>query len=89
MSSVITKIMSDRIIARPRYMANAKAPVGAAVWSDTWIALPRGHRGFRYRNVFTEELLDVELRGDATGLALAAVCGHFPVALLERTTGGG
>ena len=57
------------------------APTGDAVWSDTSIALARdGHAfgGRRYRNVFTDDVIDCG--GDT--LAAATVLQRFPVALL-------
>lgn len=57
-----------------------RPPVGPEVWGDTWMEVPAG----RYRNVFTGEDLVAEEREGTSGLPLAAVLGHFPVALLTR-----
>ena len=64
-----------------------RPPLGADTWGDTWLALPADHAGRRYRNHFTgEELTATECDG-AVGLPLAAICAHFPVALLEQVAG--
>ncbi|MBI4498659.1 MAG: malto-oligosyltrehalose synthase [Chloroflexi bacterium] len=59
-------------------------PQGESVWKDTWLALPHEQVGRRYRNCLTGEVLAVGEYDGAPGLPLAALCGHFPVALLER-----
>ena len=60
-----------------------RAPVGA-VWGETRLLLPDGERGRRYRDVLTGVTLTVEGAPGSAGLALADVCAHLPVALLER-----
>jgi (1->4)-alpha-D-glucan 1-alpha-D-glucosylmutase len=61
-----------------------RPPLGADVWGDTWLALPPEYAGRRYRNHFTGEELTATDRDGITGLPLAALCAHFPVALLEQ-----
>lgn len=59
-------------------------PLGVEVWKDAWLALPRERMGRGYRNLLTGEVLSVARHRDTRGLPLAALCKHFPVALLER-----
>ncbi|MBI1913245.1 MAG: malto-oligosyltrehalose synthase [Planctomycetes bacterium] len=61
-----------------------KPPTGATVWHDTWLPLPAGENGRRYRNGFTGETLTVGERDGQPGLALAEVLENFSVALLVR-----
>lgn len=59
-------------------------PIRDSVWRGTWLALPYESEGGRYRNVFTGEVLPVESREGAPGIAMGDALRHFPVALLER-----
>jgi (1->4)-alpha-D-glucan 1-alpha-D-glucosylmutase len=59
-------------------------PMGALAWGDTWLSLPDGDLGRTYRHHFTGETFVAGERG----LALSAVLGHFPVALLSRLPQG-
>lgn len=61
-------------------------PLGEKVWKDTWLALPPQSAGRIYRNLFTNEKLSVGEKEGLSGLSLADVFSHFPVALLERMT---
>ncbi len=77
------------IIVAPRLVVGltggeAQPPLGEEIWGDTWLALPIEHAGRRYRNLFTGEELTATNRDGTLGLPLAALCAHFPVALLER-----
>ncbi|MDE3153555.1 MAG: malto-oligosyltrehalose synthase [Acidobacteriota bacterium] len=60
----------------------SRPPVGADLWADTVLRLPPGTGGGRFRNVFTDEVLDVPAGGDAV-LPVGAVLREFPVGLLE------
>jgi (1->4)-alpha-D-glucan 1-alpha-D-glucosylmutase len=64
-----------------------RPPLGADVWGDTWLALPAEYAGRRYRNHFTGEELTATERDGAVSLPLAALCAHFPVALLAQISG--
>jgi (1->4)-alpha-D-glucan 1-alpha-D-glucosylmutase len=59
------------------------APLGL-VWGATRLVLPADEAGSKWRNVFTGEVLTAGGLVGEPGLPLAAVFGHFPVALLER-----
>jgi (1->4)-alpha-D-glucan 1-alpha-D-glucosylmutase len=77
------------IVVAPRLVVGLtggeeQRPLGADIWGDTWLALPPEHAGHRYRNIFTGEELTVTDRDGTPGLSLAALCAHFPLALLER-----
>ncbi|HEY7908547.1 MAG TPA: hypothetical protein VIC60_06710, partial [Thermomicrobiales bacterium] len=64
-----------------------RSPLGTDAWGDTWLTLPAEYAGRRYRNHFTGEELTATERDGAVGLPLAALCAHFPVALLEQIEG--
>jgi (1->4)-alpha-D-glucan 1-alpha-D-glucosylmutase len=59
-------------------------PLGAGVWKDTRLLLPSEMAGQIYQNLFTGEKHSAEGRDRKSGLVLAAVFSHFPVALLQR-----
>jgi (1->4)-alpha-D-glucan 1-alpha-D-glucosylmutase len=58
-------------------------PVGAAAWGETRVLL-EGERPARYRDEFTGRIVEPRRTGSGWALALAEVCSHLPVALLER-----
>ncbi|HLK48499.1 MAG TPA: malto-oligosyltrehalose synthase [Bryobacteraceae bacterium] len=62
--------------------ADRRLPLGAAVWEDTRLLWRKGPGAARYREVFTNRILDVETRGEQWTLPLANVLTHLPVALL-------
>jgi len=71
----------------PRLLARFNVdgpPLGAPLWSETWLTLPREQTGTRYRNLLTGEVVEVVEREGCPVLLLEAVLGSFPVALLER-----
>jgi (1->4)-alpha-D-glucan 1-alpha-D-glucosylmutase len=77
------------LIAVPRLVAGLMSgveqpPLGQSVWGATWLELPDEQHQWRYRNHLTGETLAVERFDGRPGIALAALFGHFPVALLER-----
>ncbi len=77
------------LVVVPRLVAGlmgqqGRAPLGLAVWTTSVLALPKGQEGGIYRNVFTDERLDVAPGNEASGLPLATIFGHLPVAILER-----
>jgi (1->4)-alpha-D-glucan 1-alpha-D-glucosylmutase len=70
----------------PRFLARLRLqgpPVGGPVWAGTWLALPETWTPRRYRNVLTDEAVEVVTREGRSGLALEAILASFPVALLE------
>jgi len=69
----------------PRHLAKRRIddpPIGGDYWGSTWLPIP-DDLGARFVNVLTGEILDVGLRAEGRGLALARVMANFPVALLE------
>ncbi len=60
-----------------------RPPLGEQVWGETWLPLPAEYAGRHFRNLFTGEELTVTNHDGTPGLPLAAICAHFPVALLE------
>lgn len=59
-------------------------PLGAEVWSDTWLDLPYEQAGWVYQDLMTGRKLSVGERDGAPGLALADMFDRFPVVLLVR-----
>jgi (1->4)-alpha-D-glucan 1-alpha-D-glucosylmutase len=77
------------IVVTPRLVVGLtngteQPPIGAAVWRDTWLALPQEQACWRYRNLLTGEVLSIGWRDGTPGLPLAALCGQFPVGLFVR-----
>jgi (1->4)-alpha-D-glucan 1-alpha-D-glucosylmutase len=58
-------------------------PLGK-VWKDTWLVLPQAESGQTYRNLFTGEELEVGAHEGTPGVAMSAVCAHYPIAILYR-----
>lgn len=82
----------EAVVVAPRLVVELtdgieRPPIGEEVWQDTWLALPQGQVGQSFRNLFTGEVLALGERDGTPGLPMASVCGHFPVALLERVAG--
>jgi len=63
-----------------------RLPVGNALWQDTELALPDAKPGTQYRNVLTDELINIGEHDGPVGLPVAQALSIFPVALLERST---
>ncbi|GIV96085.1 MAG: maltooligosyl trehalose synthase [Herpetosiphonaceae bacterium] len=63
-------------------------PVGEDIWKDTWLDLPAelhpADPGYRYRNLLTGEVLEVEHHAGKPNLRLSSILATFPAALLER-----
>ena len=57
--------------------------LGAAVWGDTVVMLPRAGAGQVFRNVFTEERVVAREEGGQASLRLAELFARFPVVLCE------
>jgi (1->4)-alpha-D-glucan 1-alpha-D-glucosylmutase len=84
---VVAFARDDVIAIAPRLFGTllddaARDPLGAGVWTDTTIALPREFAHDRYRNVLTGEELTAGERDREPALRLAEVLASFPVALL-------
>lgn len=60
-------------------------PIGTDTWGETRLLLPGAEGGRGYRNVFTGEMLVVEVGDHGSSMALAAVLRSCPVALLQAT----
>ena len=80
------------IVVAPRLLSGVAAdphtpPVGAAVWSQTWLGLPDSLGARSYRNVLTGEVLTADRIDGGPGLWLGDILAHFPVALLEGLEG--
>jgi (1->4)-alpha-D-glucan 1-alpha-D-glucosylmutase len=56
-------------------------PIGADVWTDTWVDVPEGIKGFR--NVLTGEEPPLDQENGRVRLSVAAALAHFPLALLQ------
>lgn len=78
------------LVAAPRFFTRLMRgpedlPLGREVWDDSFIALPSGSEGQRYRNIFTGETVPVRGEGGMPFLYLHEVFSHFPAALMERS----
>jgi (1->4)-alpha-D-glucan 1-alpha-D-glucosylmutase len=71
----------------PRLLAGAaregELPLGEAVWGNTWLDLGEAS-GWRYRDVFSGQVLRAESHQGRGGLPASAIFEHFPLGLLER-----
>jgi maltooligosyltrehalose synthase len=56
-------------------------PIGSQVWQETRLLLPRSARPKTYRNVFTDELLNVQPTDSATSIDVSEILSEFPVGL--------
>jgi len=57
-------------------------PLGSPTWEETWIEPPDGAHARSYRNVLTDETVQVREHADGTGFRAADLFNWFPVALL-------
>jgi (1->4)-alpha-D-glucan 1-alpha-D-glucosylmutase len=65
-------------------------PLGAAVWENTLVELPRGYDaggsgGGTLRNILDGSEVPTAKQGDRFGIRVAAALDHFPVTLLHRS----
>jgi (1->4)-alpha-D-glucan 1-alpha-D-glucosylmutase len=77
------------LVAAPRLLVRLTgkkeiAPVGEAVWKDTWLAVSGAKIGDRYRNLFTGEMHVVDERDHRPSFAAADIFRNFPVAILAQ-----
>jgi (1->4)-alpha-D-glucan 1-alpha-D-glucosylmutase len=75
--------VAPRLLAKRLRSPDAQ-PLGTAAWGGAVLILP-APAGRRYRNIFTDEIVDAIERDGAAGLPLAQIFANFPVALLEIT----
>ena len=61
----------------------ARLPIGAEVWTDTWVVLPRDIPDGPYVNRFTGAALQPVWREGNTALLAAEILAAYPVALLD------
>ncbi|MCC6346029.1 MAG: malto-oligosyltrehalose synthase, partial [Nitrospirales bacterium] len=78
------------LVAAPRFFTRLmrgpdSLPLGGEVWDDSFIALPPGSEGERYRNILTGETVPARAREGTAVLYLHEVFSRFPVALMERS----
>lgn len=62
------------------------APLGEAVWKETWLTMPDWGEGTQVRNIFTGDVLRTVIRDGRLVLAVGEIFLHSPVAWLERMT---
>jgi (1->4)-alpha-D-glucan 1-alpha-D-glucosylmutase len=77
------------IVAVPRLVAGLSRgelvdPVGKDVWGETRLVLPDAEPGTRYRDVFTEQIVESVWRENGVVLPLAEAFVDLPFVLLER-----
>jgi (1->4)-alpha-D-glucan 1-alpha-D-glucosylmutase len=75
------------IVVAPRLVATlsggeARAPVGEAIWGETWLALPEARPGAAYRDCLTHTRLVAERFEGGVGLRMGALFETLPLALL-------
>jgi (1->4)-alpha-D-glucan 1-alpha-D-glucosylmutase len=58
-------------------------PLGEAAWGNASIVLPGEIKGESFKNIFTHELIDVELKNEHRVLPLKRIFANFCVSLLE------
>lgn len=80
---------SEVLVAAPRWFARLAGetdhmPLGIETWDNTWIECPGDARGGNYRNILTDEPVQLREREDGTGFDAADLFRHFPVALLTN-----
>ena len=61
-----------------------RSPVGAEIWGDTWLPLPRELRRTQLRDRFSGQEVSLSTRQGRPGIRVGEVLRDFPVALLER-----
>jgi (1->4)-alpha-D-glucan 1-alpha-D-glucosylmutase len=82
----------EALVVAPRLLAKRLRdpnllPLGEAAWDHALLILPNAEVGYRYRNIFTDEIVTAIAKDQLVGLPLAEVFANFPVALLERVKG--
>jgi (1->4)-alpha-D-glucan 1-alpha-D-glucosylmutase len=63
--------------------AGANLPLGVEAWGDSVVLLRKECRHAIYRDIFTQRMIEPEVRKGRFVLPLAKVFSHLPVALLE------
>jgi (1->4)-alpha-D-glucan 1-alpha-D-glucosylmutase len=69
----------SRIIPR-----HTDLPLGRAVWGDTFVAVPFEKEGAEYRNIFTDEIVQVRNHEQSNVLYIGETLANYPVALLDK-----
>ena len=62
------------------------APLGDAVWNDTWVAVPAWRDGTKFRNIFTGEIVKTITHDERQVLPVGQIFSTCPVACLEKET---
>ena len=65
-----------------RDAAKHALPLGAEVWGDTLIELPRKIAGVAFRNAMTQRTVEAQTAAETQVLSAAVVFSTLPVALL-------
>jgi (1->4)-alpha-D-glucan 1-alpha-D-glucosylmutase len=78
-------VIVPRLIAKLSGNATS-APLGPDCWSDTFVNLPRQLQSAKFRNLFTNEIMQVTEPGSSEvgRWPIGDVLGSFPVGVLER-----
>jgi (1->4)-alpha-D-glucan 1-alpha-D-glucosylmutase len=79
---------SSILVVVPRFCCsltgdNTGLPLGPDVWRDTRVVLSSGSAASRFRNVFTDEIIDIDQQKGSVGLMVSDALSDYPVALLE------
>jgi len=78
--SVLT--IAPRIVAGAMGGEGANSPVGSEVWATTRLGLPDADGPRRWRNLLTDEVVEITVEQDRPGLAVAEVFRTIPFGLL-------
>ncbi|MDD5009773.1 MAG: hypothetical protein PHC68_15390, partial [Syntrophorhabdaceae bacterium] len=77
------------ITVAPRFLSriiprHTDLPLGRAVWGNTFIAVPFEREKAEYRNIFTDEIVQVHNHEQSKVLYIGEILANYPVALLDK-----
>jgi (1->4)-alpha-D-glucan 1-alpha-D-glucosylmutase len=82
---------AEAIVVAPRLVETLMEdddllPMGSQIWQETRLLLPRSERPKTYRNLFTDEVLNVHPTESATSVDLSEMLSEFPLGLFVANT---
>ncbi|HSB07377.1 MAG TPA: malto-oligosyltrehalose synthase [Thermodesulfobacteriota bacterium] len=77
------------LVVVPRFLTHLirgadEMPLGTQVWGDSRIVIPEEIPGDKFRNIFTNEVIEAETEEGGKVLNLSKVFANFPVAMIEK-----
>ena len=77
------------LVVVPRFLTGLmksfdEVPLGKQVWGNSRIVIPDEISGDKFRNIFTNEMIEAEIEEGEKVLTLNKVFANFPVAMLEK-----